>query len=122
MACFKFVEAAFGPGLVTDTIMYYREVDLIGDLPKLLSDVFAVYAGHNYETMFRALKAKNAIVSRLPESLDGTSFSTFRVLLALSSMSESKFVAHFTDDELSFADKLKAKKIMRLMLEVKDNF
>jgi hypothetical protein len=123
MACSKYVEAVFGAGLVSSTVMDYLCKDLVGDLASLLASVYAVYGGSSYQSMIKSLKAKNIVSKRLPENLDDNGLDVsysliFHIMLALSNMSENRFVEWFTRDDLSHLEKLKVKRIVKLFLEV----
>jgi hypothetical protein len=123
MACSKYVEAMFGAGLVSATVMDYFCKDLVGDLASLLASVHAVYGGSSYQSMIKSLKAKNIVSKRLPENLDDNGLDVkysllFHIMLALSIMSENRFVEWFTRDDLPYLEKLKVKRIVKLFLEV----
>lgn len=124
MAYATYVEAVFGAGLVSDTIMEHLRQDLIGDLGALLASVYAVYGGGSAERMLKSLKAKSLIEDRLPVEYDEHSLrvphNISTIMVFMSRMSESRFVEEFTQNDMSFLDQLKVKKIMQLFLEVKD--
>lgn len=123
MACTKYVEAVFGAGLVSDSVMEYLRKDLVGDLASLLVSVHAAYAGRSYERMMKSLRAMKVIRNRLPESLDKFDLDTnypliMHIMLAMSVMGETSFVEKFTRSDMAFLEQLKVKRIMRLFLEV----
>jgi hypothetical protein len=125
MACSKYVEAVFGTGLVSNIIMEHLHKDLIGDLVPLLVSVYSIYNGNSYRVATKCLNAKNIIIRRLPEALDKDGSDTnnillYRIILTLSTKSEFRFIEWYTRDDLSFLEKLKIKRIMKLFLEVKD--
>jgi hypothetical protein len=125
MACSKYVEAMFGAGLVSDIIMEHRRKDLIGDLVPLLVSVHSIYGGTSYKIAMKCLNAKNAIIGRLPDAFDDEGVDTnniflYRVIINLSTKSETQFIEWYTRNDMSFLDKLKVKRIMKLLLEVKD--
>ena len=125
MAHSKYIQALFGSGLVADMVMENLRKDLIGDLVSLLSSAYSAYGGSSYERMKKSVNAKNIISKRLPEDLDEFGLSTnfafiIHIILALSTKSEAHFILWFTRNELTFLDKLKVQKIMKLFVEVKD--
>jgi hypothetical protein len=125
MAYLKYVEAAFGAGLVSDIIMEHLHKDLIGDIVPLLVSVHSIYNGNSYRAATKCLNAKNLIMGRLPEALDKDGSDTnnifiYRIILTLSTKSEFRFIEWYTRNDLSFLEKLKIKRVMKLFLEVKD--
>jgi hypothetical protein len=125
MACSKYVVAAFGAGLVSDIIIEHLHKELIGNLVPLLASVYSIYSGSSYRAATKCVNAKNLIIGCLPEALDKDGLDTnniflYRIILTLSTKSELRFIEWYTRDELSFLDKLKIKRVMKLFLEVKD--
>jgi hypothetical protein len=125
MAYSKYVEAKFDAGLVSDIIMEHLHNDLIGNIVPLLVSVHSIYSGNSYKTVIKCQKAKNAIIRRLPEALDKNGLDTnniflYQVILTLATKSENNFIKWYTRNDLSFLDKLKIKRVMKLFLEVKD--
>ena len=125
MACSKYVEAAFGVGLVSDIIMEHVQQDLMGDIVPLLASVHSIYNGSSYRAATKCLNAKNLIIGRLPEALDKDGSDTnniflYRIILTLSTKSEFRFIEWYTREDLSFLEKVKIKRVMKLFLEVKD--
>jgi hypothetical protein len=125
MACSKYVVAVFGAGLVSDIIIEHLHKELIGNLVPLLTSVYSIYSGNSYRAATKCLNAKNLILGRLPEALDKDGSDTnniflYRVILTLSTKSEFRFIEWYTRDDLSFLEKLKIKRVMKLFLEVKD--
>ena len=125
MACTKYVETVFGSGLVSDIIMEHLRKDLIGDLVPLLVSVHSIYSGNSYKMAMKCLNAKNAIIGRLPDAFDDEGLDTnniflYRIIMNLSYKDETQFTKWYTRNDLSFLDKLKVKRVMKLFLEVKD--
>jgi hypothetical protein len=105
--------------------MEHLRKDLIGDLVPLLVSVHSIYSGTSYKAATKCLNAKNAIIGRLPDAFDDEGLDTnniflYRIIMNLSNKDETQFTKWYTRNDLSFLDKLKVKRIMKLFLEVKD--
>lgn len=125
MACTKYVEAVFGAGLVSDTVMECLRKDLVGDLASLLAAVYSAYGGKSFNRMMKSLRAKNMICEHyiLPESLDQFDLDTnkplvMHIMVHMALVGEASFVEHFTRGDMSLLEQLKVKRIVRLFLEV----